>query len=73
MIMYIERYLIFLFMYRESFVLLISMNTVKCSQKPVFHDLTVFLPDVVYFGSLDMCSMSPTISQNNLCLTNFKS
>lgn len=42
------------------------MHIVKCSQKPIFYDLTVFLPDVVYFGSLDMCSMSLTVSQNNL-------
>lgn len=42
------------------------MNIVKCSQKAVFHDITIFLPDVVYFGSLDICSTSPTVSQKQL-------
>lgn len=64
MIMCLERHLTFLFTYDKFLVLLFSMIIVKCSQKPVFHDL--YLPDAVYLGSLDMCSKSPTVSQNNL-------
>lgn len=71
--MCLERDLTFFIYLLKMFVVLISMNIVKCSQKPVFHDLTVFLPGVVYFGSLDMCNTSSTVSQNNLYLTNFKS